>query len=163
MSDQQGSDDVQKVVDLISESRVAMLTHLDVDGRLVSHPMASQEVEFDGTVRFIAERDSTKVADLEAKPQVNVSYSNSGSWVSLSGRAEIRNDVEKLKELWSTFTDSWLHGGPEDPNNVLIEVVPDTAEYWNAPGGSTVVQLANLVKSKVTGERLEGGNETVQM
>jgi general stress protein 26 len=151
-----------KVVHLIREARVAMLTHADGSGRLVSHPMATQDVDFDGTVYFIAERDSPKVRALQERPEVNVAYSGSGSWVSLSGTARVVDDEAKLRELWDTFTDSWLEGGPENPNNILIEVTGDTAEYWDTPGGR-VAQVVNLVKTLVTGERFEGDNEVVDL
>lgn len=152
----------EKVAELIRETRVAMLTHTDLDGRLVSHPMATQDVDFDGTIQFITERDTPKVRALQANPAVNVSYSGSGSWVSVSGTARIVDDVDRLRELWDTFTDAWLEGGPENPNNVLIEVTGETAEYWDSPGGR-VTQLVNLVKTAVTGRRLEGENEVVDL
>ncbi len=152
----------QKVTELIRDTRVAMLTHTDLDGRLVSHPMATQDVDFDGTIYFITERDTPKVRALQANPAVNVAYSGSGSWVSVSGTARVVDDVAKLQELWDTFTDAWLEGGPENPNNVLIEVAGDTAEYWDSPGGR-VTQLVNLVKSAVTGKRVEGDNEVVDL
>ena len=72
------------------------------------------------------------------------------------------DDQAKLAELWNTFTDAWMQGGPENPENILIHVEADTAEYWDSPGAK-VTQLANLVKSKVTGRRLEGDNETVDL
>ena len=153
----------ERVVDLMRSSPIAMLTHLDAKGALVSHPMATQDVDPDGALYFIAERDSQKVRELEQRPAVNVSYSNRGSWVSVAGTARIVNDETKLSELWDTFTSSWLEGGPENPNNVLIEVDPDTAEYWDAPGGSKVTQLVNLVKAKTTGSRIEADNGTVEL
>lgn len=157
------NDDQQRVLEIIRSSRIAMLTHLDPTGKLVSQPMATQDVDFDGTVRFIAERSSDKAVDITSQPQVNVSYSNQGSWLSLSGTAAIVDDRAKLEELWGTFTDAWLQGGPDNPDNILIEVTADSAEYWGAPGGRRVVQLANLVKSRVTGERLEGEHGTVEL
>lgn len=95
-------DQTQRVIDLISSSTIAMLTHVDPTGKLVSHPMATQETDFDGTVRFIAQRRSDKAVDLEARPEVNVSYSNNGSWVSLAGRAQVVHDRAKLEELWDS-------------------------------------------------------------
>jgi general stress protein 26 len=102
------------------------------------------------------------VRNIEANPHVNVSYSSSSSWVSLAGRASVVDDPAKLKELWDTFTDAWMEGGPENPNNVLIKVDADSAEYWDSPG-SKVTQLVNLVKAKVTGKRFEGDNEKVDL
>ena len=155
-------DHTEKVHDLIKKTRIAMLTSVDADGGLISKPMATQDVEFDGDVWFIAERDSQKVRNIEAHPHVNVAYSDRSSWVSLSGTAAVVDDAAKLAELWNTFTDAWLEGGPENPNNVLIRVEADSAEYWDGPG-STVTQVLNLVKAKVTGERYEGDNETVDL
>lgn len=157
------SDDrTEKVHDLIKKTRLAMLTSSDADGRLVSKPMATQDVEFDGDVYFIAERDSEKVRNITARPQVNVAYAGSSSWVSLSGTATVVDDRAKLEELWNTFTDAWMEGGPENPNNVLIKVDASSAEYWDSPG-SKVTQVLNLVKAKVTGERFEGDNEQVDL
>ena len=152
-------DDTRKVAELIKDTKVAMLTHVDATGRLVSHPMATQEVEFDGDVLFIAERDSHKCQDIAAQSpaRVNVSFSSGSSWVSLSGTAEIVDDRAKLEELWNTFTDAWMEGGPEHPNNVLIKVSGDSAEFWDRPG-SKATQVLNLVKAKVTGERLDDGD-----
>jgi len=157
-----GDNPQQKVHDLIKSTRLAMLTSVDADGRLVSKPMATQDVEFDGDVWFVAERDSHKVANIGRNPQVNVAFSGSGSWVSLSGAASVVDDPARLEEFWSTFTDAWMEGGPENPNNILIKVDASSAEYWDTPG-SKVVQLANLVKAKVTGERYEGDNQTVDL
>lgn len=157
------NDHAQRVVDLIQSSTIAMLTHVDPTGKLVSHPMATQEADYDGTVRFIAERSSDKAVDVAEHPEVNVSYSNNGSWVSLSGQARVVDDRAKLEELWDSFTSSWLEGGPENPDNILLEVTPESAEYWDAPGGRRLVQLANLVKAKVTGARIDSDHGTVDL
>ena len=133
------TDQHEHVVELLRGSRIAMLTYLDASGKLLSKPMATQDVDFDGTLRFIAERDSEKIASLQADARVNVAYSNNGSWVSVAGTARVVDDQAKLAELWNTFTDSWLEGGPDDPNNVLLEVDADSAEYWDAPGTSRVI------------------------
>ena len=159
----ESNENIQKVRDIIKGTRIAMLTHVDENGRLVSKPMATQEVDFDGTVRFIAERASDQGMDIQKNPNVNVAYSGNGAWVSLSGKARIVNDTDKLRELWSSFSGSWLEGGPENPNNVLIEIDADTAEYWDTPGGSKVTQVANLIKAKVTGNTVDGENEVVDL
>jgi general stress protein 26 len=160
MSTQQEQE--QKVRDLIKGTRLAMLTSVDEHGRLVSKPMATQDVDFDGEVWFIAERDSEKVRNITANPNVNVAYASSSAWVSLSGDASVVDDTARLAELWNTFTDAWLEGGPDNPNNILIRVDATGAEYWDAPG-SKVTQLVNLVKAKTTGRRFEGDNETVDL
>lgn len=163
MSDTTPDSEKQRIADLLDNANIAMLTYVDPGGKLLSKPMATQDSDFDGTLRFIAERDSDKVAALGVDPRVNVSYSQNGTWISVAGRATIVNDEARLAELWDTFTDSWLEGGPDNPNNIIIEVTPESAEYWDAPGGSKVIQLANLVKSRLTGSRIEGDNEQVDL
>ncbi|RLY94513.1 pyridoxamine 5'-phosphate oxidase [Kocuria tytonicola] len=157
------NENIDKVRSIIKGTGIAMLTHVDDHGHLISKPMATQEVDFDGTVRFIAERSSEQALSITQRPDVNVAYSGNGAWVSLSGRARIVNDTDKLRELWSSFSGSWLEGGPENPNNILIEVDGDTAEYWDSPGNSKVTQVANLLKAKVTGETVNGENEVVDL
>ena len=152
-----------KVRQLIKDTRIAMLTHADEHGNLISKPMATQDVEFDGTVYFIAERTSDQVQDLQQRPAVNVAYAGDGAWVSLTGTALVLNDEAKLKELWDSFTGSWLEGGPENPDNVIIEVTGRSAEYWDTPGGGKVTQVANLVKSKVTGDTIKGDKGVVDL
>ncbi|MGN6414690.1 pyridoxamine 5'-phosphate oxidase family protein [Flexivirga sp.] len=152
----------EKVAELVKDVKVAMLTFVDGDGALRSKPMATQDVDFSGDIWFIGERDSHKSRAIAANPRVNVAYAGSGSWVSVAGRAEVVDDVDRLKDLWNSFTDAWLEGGPDNPNNVLIHVSGDSAEYWDSPGGK-VVQVANLVKAKATGQRYEGENEQVDL
>lgn len=155
-------DPTSKVVELVKGMRTAMLTTVDEQGRLVSQPMATQDVEPDGDLWFITERSSAKVDHVRANPQVNVAFAGDDSWVSLAGTAELVDDTAKLAELWNTFTDAWMQGGPDNPENVLLHVTAHTAEYWDSPGAK-LVQLANLVKAKVTGERYEGDNEVVDL
>ena len=159
MTDTQGA---QKIAELIKGQGIAMLTHIDADGRLVSQPMATQDVDFDGDVWFIGERSSQKIADLQLNNKVNVAYTERGKWVSLAGTAEVVDDIEKLRENWDRFTDAWLEGGPENPNNILIHVAAESAEYWTAEGGP-VTQVANLIKSRVTGDRIEGESGVVDL
>ncbi len=149
--------DTDKLVELTKDSRFVMLTTTDSEGHLVSRPMSRQDVDLDADLWFIATRDSRKVAHIRANPVVGVTVTSQSSWVSISGRAEIVDDVEKLKEYWSTFAEAWIPEGPEDPNAILIHVDAETAEYWDSPGGR-VASLISLVKSKATGKPYDGGD-----
>ncbi|MEE6296820.1 pyridoxamine 5'-phosphate oxidase family protein [Georgenia wangjunii] len=151
-----------KVSELITGIHVAMVTTTSVEGGLRSRPLAPQQVEFDGDVYFIVERHSSVVSDVTASPAVNVAYVDGSTWVSVSGTARVVDDEAKLAELWDTFTDAWLTGGPDDPGNVLLHVSAESAEYWDSPGAK-VTQVANLVKAKVTGKRLEADMGKVEL
>jgi general stress protein 26 len=156
-TDQQQHD---KLVELTRESRFVMLTTTDAEGHLVSRPMSRQEVDLSADLWFIATRSSRKVEHIRANPTVGVTITSGSSWVSISGTAEVVDDLAKLKELWSTFAEAWLPEGPEDPNAILIHVDADTAQYWDNPGGR-VASLVSLVKSKVTGQPYDGGDSAV--
>jgi general stress protein 26 len=152
--------DRRKVAELVRGVRIAMLTTVEPGGDLVSHPMATQDVELDSDIWFITERGSDTARNIEASPRVNVAYSGDSSWVSVSGSAEVVDDEARLAELWNTFTDAWMEGGPDNPENVLVHVRGESAQYWDSPGAK-VTQLVNLVKAKVTGERYEPDGGTV--
>ena len=126
--------------------------------------MATQDVEFDGDVWFIAERALGEGPQHHRQPAgQRVLRRPQRPWVSLSGTASVVDDPARLAELWNTFTDAWMEGGPEQPQQrPECKVDADTAEYWDSPG-SKVTQLLNLVKAKTTGKRFEGDNEKVDL
>lgn len=127
---------IRRLAELIKDVRIAMLTTTRPDGRLVSRPLGTQEVEFDGDLWFATGADSAKVAEIAANPYVNVSYASTSAntFVSVSGRAEVLDDRAKADELWSPSMKLFFPGGKDDPNLRLIRVEADTAEYWDGPG-----------------------------
>lgn len=151
-----GDEGTRKVAELIKGERIAMLTSVGADGTLLARPMALQEVEFDGDLWFFAERGSRKVANVAAHPAVNVTVGSATTWVSLSGTAVVVDDLARKRELWNPFVEAWFPDGPEDPDVVLLRVVADGAEYWDTPG--RLATLISFAKSKVTGQRYEGGD-----
>lgn len=156
-------DGIRKVAELIGGEHIAMLTTTADDGTLISRPMALQEVQFDGDLWFFAERGSRTTDHVSARPQVNVTVSSSGTWVSLTGTATVVTDDAKKKELWNAGVEAWFPEGPGSDEVVLMRVDAESAEYWDTPGGR-VATLLSFVKASVTGERYSGGeNETVRM
>ena len=157
------TDETRKVIELLKDQRLGMLTTTAPTGTLTSRPMALQETEFDGDLWFFAERSSRKVSHLTEQPQVNVTVGSGSTWVSLTGRASVVEDEAKKKQLWNAGVGAWLPQGAEDPTVVLIKVTGESAEYWDTPGGRIATALS-FAKAKVTGQRYEGGeNETVRL
>jgi len=157
-------DQTRKVAELLKGERFGFLTTITMDGRLTSRPMTLQEVEFDGDLWFFAERDSHPVQHVTASPQVNVGVgSGGGTWVSLTGVALVIENVAKKRELWNPAVGAWFPQGPDDDSVVLIKVQADSAEYWDSPGGR-LATVFSLAKAKLTGERIEAGeNEKVAL
>lgn len=161
MSDEKSP--VTKVAELAKDIRIGMLTTQDGAGNFISRPMAQQEVEFDGDLWFFAERGSRKVQQINANPRVGVTLTSNDTWISLNGSAQVVDDRAKAKELWNTWVEAWMPQGPEDPSVVLIKVSPESAEYWDTPGGR-VASVLSFVKAKVTGQPYDGGeNERVTL
>lgn len=129
--------------------RVCMLTTVAGDGELHSHPMTTQEADFDGDCWFITSESSSAVQQLSVDPHVNVAYAGSSSWLSLAGTAQVVRDEGKKAELWNTFTEAWFTDGVTDPSVVLLHVGVDSAQYWDSPG--RVAAMVSMVKAKVTG------------
>ncbi len=151
---------VQRVADLIKDIRMAMLVTIDHQGRPHSRPMATQEAPFDGTLWFLTSADSLKADEIARNPMVNVAYASGAkeSYLSLTGKAEILNDRERIREFWSAWLRPWFEG-PEDPTIRIVRVQVDEAEYWDTPGGK-VASLLSLAKSVITGTGTDVSNDT---
>ncbi len=145
MTDQDPQD---LTAEIMKETRIATLTYVDDAGRLVSTPMGTQDFEDPSTVWFITELDTDKVAAIRQRPNVNVAYASDKGWVSLAGTAVVSEDRAKLEELWDPSVSAFMKGDAQDPNNGLLEVRADTAEYWESPGKAAF--LVQLVKGVLT-------------
>ena len=161
---EQATADVAKVAELVKEAgRVAMLTTRAPDGTVMSRPMALQEVAFDGDLWFFARRDSRKVTQIAADPQVNVAISSADTWVSVTGTARVVTDDARKNELWNGGVEAWFPDGPDSADIILLHVEGDSAEYWDTPGGRVATALS-FVKAKATGKPYSGGeNDKVEL
>lgn len=142
---------IAKVRELIKDIEVAMLTTISEEG-LVSRPMKTQEVEFDGDLWFLTKKDTGKFHELVRDSHVNVAYADS-SFVSIRGQARIVEDREKLKEFWNAAYGKFLETSADDPNLVLIKVEAETAEYWDA---GNKFKMAKFLFRRMLGKNTEG-------
>ena len=150
---------------LIRGIRVAMLTTACEDGSLRSRPMVPLEEEFGGTLWFFTRADSPKVGEVGQEGQVNVSYTDADGdrFVSVSGRAALVRDREKINERWNPLYEAWFPQGVDDPQIALLRVNAEKAEFWDVRS-SAMVQLVGLVKSLATGQTYQPGeNQKVDL
>jgi general stress protein 26 len=155
------AEDRKKLVELLDDMPIGMLTTFGPEGPR-SVPMARQEVEPSAEMWFISARDTAHTRAVEQEPRVALTFSARDSWVAVYGRAEVVDDTAKLSELWNTFAEAWLPGGPEDPNAVLIRVDVDHGEYWDSPGGK-VASLLSFAKTKLTGDTYDSEHGQVDL
>jgi general stress protein 26 len=132
---------LEHLKDLITGIGVAMLTTVRGDGTLRSRPMAPLESEFDGSLWFFTHTNSLKVGEVEEEGQVNVSYADSvGShYVSISGRAVLVLDRQKLESLWNPSLEAWFPLGLADPLLALLRVDAESGAYWDDQSGAMVM------------------------
>lgn len=145
---------------LIKGVDTAMLTTLTDEG-LISRPMKTIEIEFDGDLWFFTKKETNKYKEILHDKEVNVAYAGK-SYVSVKGRAEIVEDLDKKKELWSKAYEKIMKASYDDPNIVLIKVNAEAAEYWET--GNFTKKVAFLYK-RMTGQSSKSTdlNETVEL
>lgn len=151
---------IEKVRDLIKGIGTAMLTTVSEEG-LVSRPMKTQDVEFDGDLWFLTKKDTGKFHELLRNKQVNVAYADK-SFVSIRGEAELVESPDKVKEFWNPAYKELLETDYDDPNLVLIKVKAETAEYWDA---GNKFKMAKFLIRRLMGKDTEGTeiNRIVEM
>ncbi|TPX66800.1 hypothetical protein SpCBS45565_g04156 [Spizellomyces sp. 'palustris'] len=152
-------EDLYKLIDGIE---TAMMTTRAPNGSLVSRAMQTRQRVHGVDLWFVTDNQSHKLDDLNFDPHVNIAYykPSTSNWVSVSGRARIVNDRNKIKELWSDDLRAWfgdlqdgVHtGGPEDPRISLIFVEAESAHY-QIQEKSAPRALFEIIRGSYTGER----------
>lgn len=157
------NDPVQTLLEKTEKAGIAMLATTDAADRIVSRPMAIQEIEEDHTIWFITKVSTPKIGEVTGGQPVNVSVAEKGFWASIAGTATAVGDVERKKRYWSKTTEAFFgESKPEDPDIVLLKVEPETGEYWDSPGlPATAVEV---IKGMVTDKPARpGDSNTVQL
>ena len=134
------TDAVEKIREIAKDANICMfvtdLSSLPLAGR----PMATQEVDEEGNIWFMSDRNSDKNRHIEEDEQVQLFYShtNNYEYLSIFGRAEIVNDRSKIEKLWTPMAKTWFKEGKNDPNISLIKVIPEDAYYWDTKNNKMV-------------------------
>lgn len=149
----------EKVVEIMRDDRFCMLTSVGDEGRLHAHPMTPQQVTDSGDVWFFLDAESGQAANITAQKRVNLAFSDGSTWLSVAGHGTLSRDRQRIDELWNPMVEAWFPEGKDAPNVALLHVQADSAEFWDTPGGRVATALA-FVKSRLTGERPEGGENT---
>ncbi|WP_379159919.1 pyridoxamine 5'-phosphate oxidase family protein [Paenibacillus sp. sgz5001063] len=151
---------VETVRALIQGIDTAMFTTISAEG-LVSRPMMTQEVEFDGDLWFLTKKDTSKFEEILHDPRVNVVYADK-SYVSIRGTARIVEDLDKKKEFWNAAYGAFLKTSYDDPEVILIQVQAEAAEYWKS---GNLAEKATYLFKRITNQDTAGSNlnQTVEL
>lgn len=151
----------EDVVAKLRDASWVMMTTATADGTLVSHPMVPQEVTEDADIWFFISLTGGHADALRASSQVNLSVAEAGSWLSVAADTEFVHDPAKVEELWNKDVEGWFEG-KDDPALGLLKVTSESAQFWGLPGGK-MSALAQIVKSRVTGEDTGGQSTTLEL
>ncbi len=150
----------EKMWEIIEGTRECMVVDRFAGG-MRARPMALMPERETGAIWFITAKDSQKVDEIEANPEVCITISDGSDYASVTGHAEIVDDVAKLKDLWNVGVDAWFPKGPEGGEACLLRVNPVLGEYWDTPG--TVVSGIKMAVASIRDERPDlGDNEKVR-
>jgi general stress protein 26 len=142
-------DDVTHVWEMMEKIGFCMFTSMDGE-ELRSRPMAAYVERDENRILFLTDAESHKDEEVAARPNVNLAFADSGShsYVSVTGRARVSNDREKIREIFNVPAKAWWDS-PEDPSIRLLIVTPHDAQYWDSPGKirSTIKMAAAAISS----------------
>ncbi len=157
MADPSDPDDTR-----LRDEFLAVLRHFDHamlvtqrGGQLRSRPMEIVDRTAQGHVWFITSIDSGKLAELTEHPHVNVAMQQDTRFLSISGTTRVTRDAAKIDEVWKAEHAVWFEKGRDDPELVLVEVVPLYVEYWDRSGVQAVKFAFHVARSLFTGETLD--------
>lgn len=151
-----------KVWDLAEKIGFCMLT--TQSGKdLKARPMSAYVERIENAFYFLTDVASHKDDEVARHPDVCLAFADSRGqkYVSVSGRAEIENDRQKIRELWATPAKAWWENA-DDPSIRILKVTPHSAEYWDSPG--TVISYIKMAAAAVTSSKPDmGDNAKVDM
>jgi general stress protein 26 len=158
----QSSEALARFTKLVNEIRTCMFISTTT-GNEHNHtrPMATIDVDEDGTLWFYTDIRSIKVEEVSEEHTVHLVYAHPGkeSYLDLWGNATVITDQDLIREKWSPIVKAWFPDGVMDPNLCLLKVTPQDAYFWEATSGK-MVQFFKMAAAAVTGNsRVADGAE----
>jgi general stress protein 26 len=152
--------DVDRVWKLIADIPVAMVVTREGQ-HMRARPMAARPARDEGAIEFLTDVDAPKAHEIRRDETICLALADNKTqkYVSITGRAEIIDDRERVEKIWSIY-DKAFWPDKNDPRIRILRVTPESAEFWE--GAGTVVTAVKLVAAMASGERMNiGENEKV--
>jgi len=149
----------------MAKQPTCMLITRALEGGLRARPMGPLPRRDDNAVWFVTDRTDAKDNEIEAEPQVCLTFSDEDRnvYLSVTALASPVNDPQKLKELWTPAHTAFFPDGPADPNALLIKAVPSKAEIWDGPNSDILISLKMLTSAAAGTPPNLGTNQKVSM
>jgi general stress protein 26 len=158
-----GEEALAKLRELLEHFPIAFMVTLN-EGHARARPLGvvSNSEEFSGTLWFITDRRSRKVAEITGGARTTLLFQNDerGTYAHMRGRATVVDDRQKLAEMYTTDQRTWFPDGLHDPDMTLVRFDVDEADYWDGHA-SMVRKAVAFAKSVVTGQAGRDGDTGV--
>jgi general stress protein 26 len=153
-------DNLDRVWDIVGKVGVTMLT-TQFPGGLRARPLEARPERDAGLIWFVTDVRSGKEHEIEAEHDVGLVFidAEAKAYLSITARAEVRQDHAKAAEIWKSTDNMWW-SGPDDPNVCVLRVRPVTAELWDGPANAAVAAF-EFAKARITGAKPNLGEPTV--
>ena len=119
-----------------------VVTHEGHGEHLRARPMAVRSARDERAIYFLTDVDAPKADEIRRNDSVCLALADTRGqkYVSVSGHAEIINDRERIKKLWSVY-DKAFWADKNDPRIKILRVTLESAEFWE--GAGAVVTAVN--------------------
>jgi general stress protein 26 len=138
--------------EIVDRVRVAMLVTHGPTG-IHARPLSLVERDAAGRLWFFTGLSSGKVTEIEANPEVALTFQGERRFVSISGTAEIEGDPAIVAGLFRESFRPWFPKGPSDPEAVGVCVTPKTAEFWDLSGTHGLRYVFHALTAVASGRR----------
>ena len=151
---------VKKIKDLVEDIKFCMFCTKVTNLPFKTRPMTTMDVDDDGNLWFFSNTVSDKNDEIKTNDIVQLLYAKNADseFLTITGRAEISKDRQKIDELWTSMVKAYFPDGKDDPDLSVIKVIPEEAYYWDTVHGK-MITILEMATSALTGDKFEGGVE----
>ena len=149
---------IKKLQEMIKAINVAMFVTKSKEEKDDVRPMAVVNVDDEGSIWFLTKKDSEKVDAIDFNENVQLIFSHPGKemYLNIEGIADVTEDRDVIKKIWTPIAKAWFEGGVDDPDICAIKVKPDQGNYWDTQHGK-LVEFLKIISTVVTGKKSGDG------
>ncbi len=132
---------LQELANEMGRIDFTMLTTRTEGGAMATRPMSNNgEVEYRGDSYYFSWKSARTVRDIEADPQVGLSFQGQGIagllgkppiFIAVQGTARILRDKAAFAAHWSPDLDRWFPQGIDTAGMAMIHVQATRIRYWD--------------------------------
>lgn len=145
----------QRIDELITQFRTAMLVTFSLEGKPRARPMAIAGHAEGGQLYFVTRVEDEKLDEILRRPESAITLQGPDCFLSLTGQARLETDTQVMRQLWKESMSIWFPKGKEDPQLILIRFTPEYAEYWDRSGWRKLEFWWEAGKALAKGEKAD--------